>query len=493
MRTGTLGISGLSIALLAACTSATPPPADAASDITTDLTAPADAADATVDAKVLPPWPHELPAASAMGSPRGLTTARVIVHSHSVHSHDACDGNPYVDGGPNEPCLQSFRRAMCRARIDAVFLTEHAGLMAEGSFERVMQTRAGDEPVMEGGALVGYWTRCDDGHRTLWLPGAENELMPLGLRRHPDRVNGSLDAAYHADDAAGAQRFREAGALVAVAHVEQRSIEELRAVRPDIVEVYNVHANLAPNIALQANPVANNGQALVDTLRFIGRSNPLEPDLAFLAFFAENTSDLGKWAQLWGDGRNVPGVAASDAHENTFTAVMSDGERGDSYRRIFRFFSNEVLVRGALTRESVMASLARGSAYVAFEALGTPVGFSCAARTRDGMSHEMGSTVRMADAPSLVLRGPALHAPLAGAPTPRVEMRVYRAEGDRWTMAQRWEDPAAMGDIQWVIPAAGVYRVEVRMVPEHARAYLPGMEQLVRDVPWIYGNPIRVE
>jgi hypothetical protein len=72
-------------------------------------------------------------------------------------------------------------------------------------------------------------------------------------------------------------------------------------------------------------------------------------------------------------------------------------------------------------------------------------------------------------------------------------MRVYRAEGDRWTMAQRWEDPAAMGDIQWVIPAAGVYRVEVRMVPEHARAYLPGMEQLVRDVPWIYGNPIRVE
>ena len=32
------------------------------------------------------------------------------------------------------------------------------------------------------------------------------ELMPLALRRHPDRVNGSLDAAYHADDAAGAQR-----------------------------------------------------------------------------------------------------------------------------------------------------------------------------------------------------------------------------------------------------------------------------------------------
>ncbi len=471
----------LAISLLAACTDSSAP------------TAAVDSADAAPDAPAPPPWPHELPEARVMGDPRGLTTARVIVHSHSVHSHDACDGHPYVDGGVNEPCLQSFRRAMCRDRIDVVFLTEHAGLMAEGSFERVMQLRAGDEPVMEGGALVGYRTRCDDGHVTLWLPGAENELMPLALRRHPDPVNGRLSDAYHADGAAGARGFREAGALVAVAHVEQRTVDELRAIGPDLVEVYNVHANLDPRLATQANPEANSGQGLADILRFQGRENALEPDLAFLAFFAENTSDLGKWAQLWSDGRRVPGVAASDAHENVFVGLMRDGERGDSYRRIFRFFSNEVLVRGALTRESVVEALSEGRAYVAFEALGTPSGFSCHAHTRDGADHEMGSAVRLADGPELVLRAPSLHAAPMGVAAPRVEMRVYRADGARWVMAQRWENPASMGELRWTPPSAGVYRVEVRMVPDHAAAYLPGMERLVRDVPWVYGNPIRVE
>lgn len=476
---------GLALPLFAACTDSTP-----AVDASTDATVKTDA---VIDATRPAQWPHELTSASVMGAPRGFTTRRVIVHSHSVHSHDACDGHPYVDGGPNEPCLQSFRRAMCRVRVDAVFLTEHAGLMAEGPFNRVMQLRDGDEPVMEGGSIVGFYSRCADGHRTLWLPGAENELMPLALRRHPDAINGDLGAAYHADDAAGVRRFHEAGALVAVAHVEQRTIGELRAISPDIVEVYNVHANLAPNIALMANPEANNGQQLVDTLRFQGAANPLEPDFAFLAFFAENTSDLGKWAQLWSDGRNVPGVAASDAHENTFMAVMSDGERGDSYRRIFRFFSNEVLVRGDLTRASVIEGLSSGRSYVAFEALGTPEGFSCVARTRDGADHEMGSTVRMADEPALVLRAPTLHAPLMGDPSPTVEMRVYRAEAGAWVMAQRWQDPASMGELRWSVPSVGVYRVEVRMVPEHARSRLPGMERLVHDMPWIYGNPIRVE
>jgi hypothetical protein len=133
-----------------------------------------------------PAWPHILPVASTLGEFRGFHTARAIIHSHSVHSHDACDGNPYVDGGVNEPCLQDFRTAACAAHIDANFLTEHAGLMADGPFERVLQLRAGDEPIMEGGELIGYRIVCADGHRTTVLPGAENELMPLALRHHPN-------------------------------------------------------------------------------------------------------------------------------------------------------------------------------------------------------------------------------------------------------------------------------------------------------------------
>lgn len=472
-------------ALAIACSEPAARP-DAAVDAKADVTR-----DAAVDAaKERPPWPHELPPAAELGVARGLTPRRVIIHAHSVHSHDACDGDPYVDGGPNQPCLDDFRRSICQARLDAVFLTEHEDRLASVTLPTVLQIRPGDEPIVEGGAVVGSWVRCADGHRVMLLPGAENELMPIGLRRHPDPIGGDLGRAYHADDAAGVRRFREAGALVTVAHVEQRSLEQLRALGPDLVEVYNIHANIGPNLAAIASPDFDLGRALVDVLRFRNAASGLEPDLAFVSLFAENTNDLAKFARLWSEGRTIPGFAASDAHQNAIPAVLADGERGDSYRRIFRFFSNAVLIPGELTRASALAALRRGNLYVMFEAFGTPTGFSVHAQTRDGQTHEMGATVRLADGPELVLRAPTVLSPRALLAAPRIELRVYRAEGDRWVVAQRWD--AAPGEIRWTPPAAGAYRVEVRITPEHARPYLPGLESRVRDVPWIYANPILV-
>jgi hypothetical protein len=339
---------------------------------------------------------------------------------------------------------------------------------------------------------VGYVIRCNGGHRVMVLPGAENELMPLALRRHPDMINGSLGDAYHANDAAGAARFRAAGALVAIAHTEQRTIEQLREIAPDLIEVYNVHANLDPRIVPMASPSLNLGQALASVIQFTGRENPNEPDLVFLAFFSENTNDLGKWAQLWDEGVRMPGIAASDAHENTFATLMNDGERGDSYRRVFRWFSNTVLVRGALTRSSVIEAVSQARSYVTFEAFGTPAGFSWTARTRDNAEHEMGSSVRAADMPVLVMHVPTLYAPLPGIAAPRLSARVYRAEGNRWTMQQQW-DITNQTELRYTPIQAGAYRAEVRIVPEHARMYLPGFDSLVREVPWIYSNPIRVQ
>jgi hypothetical protein len=409
-----------------------------------------------------------------------------------VHSHDACDGNPYVNDRPNEPCLQNFRRAVCRAHLDALFLTEHDELISRVSFDTVMQRREGDERITRDGATVGYSIRCDDGSRTMIFPGAENELMPIGLTRHPDMLDGSLSRAYHANDAAGVQRFRAAGALVAIPHVEQRPIEELRTLAPDLVEVYNIHANIDPRLAPIASPEFNLGQALVNVLRF-QRGEGLEPDLAFLAVFAENTNDLGKWARLWSEGRGIPGVAGSDAHENAIPGRLGDGERGDSYRRVFRWFSNHVLVRGEVTRASLMASLAAGRSYVAFEAFGSPVGYDFYARTRDGMTHDMGARVSMAEGPELMMHAPTLHTLPAGAIAPTVEMRLLRAEGNTWRLVERYTGTALSAELRHSPTMPGAYRAEVRIVPEHARRYLPNLEGLVREVPWVYGNPIRVE
>ena len=482
---------GLALALALGCSSspAPQPPADvpAVNDLgAQDAGAPLDAPEEDVPPPP-PAWPRDLPSARVMGDARGYHAVRTIIHAHSVHSHDACDGNPYVDGGPNEPCLQSFRAALCRTHVDVIFLTEHAGLLATVPFEQAMQLRAGDEPVMEGGRLVGSRIGCPDGHRVLLLPGAENELMPIGLLRHPEAIDGRLDGAYHADGRAGAQRFREAGALVAVAHVEQRSIESLRAVGPDVVELYNIHANLDPRIAGPSLGY-NVGPALADILRFQRTGTGLDPEMLFMVFFQESANDLGKWAQLLGDGARIPAVAGSDAHENVLPVPLTDGERGDSYRRVFRWFSNQLWVQGDVTRESAMEALRQSRVFVTFEAFGTPVGFSYTAQT-GARTREIGEVVPLAEAPTLRVTRPTVRALDPSLPAPTTRVRLLRAEA-----SGAWTEVAAAdtGDVSYTPTAAGVYRAEVRILPNHLRPYLPGLERVVREVPWVYSSPIYV-
>lgn len=484
---------GLALALALGCNSSSTsaPPVDASA--VNDLGA-VDASDAGegVDAQekdvpLPPPWPRDLPAGSVMGEARGYHAVRAIIHSHSVHSHDACDGMPYVDGGPNEPCLQDFRNGLCRTHVDVIFLTEHAGLMATVPYETVLQMRPGDQPIMEDGHVVGSSIGCPDGHRVMLLPGAENELMPIGLTRHPDLVNGSLDDAYHANDHNASLRFRAAGALVAVAHVEQNTIEHLREVGPDVVELYNIHANLDPRIA---GPYLNYnvGPALADILRFQRVGNGLDPELLFLTFFQESTNDLGKWAQLLTDGLRIPAIAGTDAHQNVLPAPMNDGERGDSYRRAFRWFSNELWVQGDLTRESAIAALRASRVFVSFEALGTPAGFSYTATT-GATVREVGEQIMLTEAPVLHVARPTVHALDPSLPLPTTRLRVLRAES-----SGAWTEVAAAdsGDLTFTPTAAGIYRAEVRIVPNHVRPYLPGLERLVREVPWVYSSPIYV-
>ncbi len=437
-----------------------------------------------------PPWPHTLQPAAMMGEPRGMHTARVIIHSHSVHSHDACDGEPYVDGGPNEPCLGHFRAALCATRVDVDFLTEHAGLMADGSFERTLQIRPGDEPVMDGTGLVGYRVVCPDGHRALVLPGAENALMPIGLTRHPDLVGGSLGAAYNADDAAAVARFHAAGALVAIPHTEQRTLAHLQELGPDLIEVYNIHANVDPRIAGPYLHI-DVGPLLLDVSRFGPAWANLEPDLVFLAFFRESETDLVAWGTFWAQGTPMPGIAGTDSHENTFPSLLPDGERGDSYRRMFRWFSNVVRVDGPIDREHTMAALRLGHSYIAFEAFGTPADFDCLARGTSGAVTEMGGSTLLSDAPTITVTRPTVLGLDPALTPPTVRLRILRADA---TAAAGWVEVASGSDptLTFQPTLAGAYRAEVRIVPEHVRPYLPRLERLVHDAPWVYGNPIAV-
>ncbi len=471
-----------------ACTSNSTLDADASSDAAD----PGDIVnDLVVDAPPPPPpWPHDLTPAAMFGNARGLVPARVIIHAHSVHSHDACDGNPYVDGGPNEPCLQDFRLGVCRTRIDIVFLTEHATLMGDGSFERVLQVRPGDERIEIGGRLVGYWIACANGHRTMILPGAENAVMPIALTRHPDPIGGDQRRAYTEDTAAASAAFHAAGALVAIPHVEQRTVAHMLELQPELMEVYNIHSNLDPRIAepfLGFNP----GEFFLDLSRFTTDRN-LEADWVAIAFFRENQNDLDKWAQMALMGRRILGFAGSDAHQNAIQGLCNDGERGDSYRRIFRFFSNMLLLDGPITRERALDAIRARRGHVVFDAWGTPAGYDFIVRTTTGGTStdgDVGATVRLTDTPLLRMLRPSVAGLNPALPTPTVRMRILRAEGMSWTEVAAGNDAT----LEYRVTTAGIYRGEVRINPLHAAPYIRRLERVIHEVPWIYSNPVYVD
>ncbi len=406
---------------------------------------------------------------------------------HSPVSHDACDGEGWRDGGLDQDCLADLREGLCRTRVDVLLLTDHAPHVDRLAFEDALLTRPGDD-VLAGGE--GAWWHCPDGHRVLVTVGSENGLMPVMLRRHPGPVGlgeEALGALYDGEDGEAIDAFHEAGGLVLVNHTEGRPLDWLRARDIDGLEIYNLHANVDPR---KDTGPGRPRAALPWLLRFMQGNLRLTPDLALLAFFGPNTNALGKWDALIAEGRRPLGVAGTDAHQNAFARPMADGERGDSYRRMLRWFSNHLLVDAARFESAPLDAVREGlrarRLLVAFEGLGSPVGAAFSARTPSGEEVLLGG-----DAPvgsRLRLLAPRLPAGHPADPAPEVSLRLLRVEADGAKEVARREDE---GVLEYTVTSPGVYRVEVWMVPHHAGPYVPDMaEYLVRPVPWIYTNPI---
>ncbi|HEY8429664.1 MAG TPA: hypothetical protein VIL20_14870, partial [Sandaracinaceae bacterium] len=186
------------------------------------------------------PWPRTLPPASTLGERRGRSIARTTVHLHSPLSHDACDGEGWVDGALADPeCLAHLRSAMCALYLDAVMLTDHAPHVNEVSIERALWLEEGDEPIRNAdGDVVAGRIVCEDGHRVIVTAGSENALMPIGLERHPGDPGDqeALIELYDAADPDAVAAFRAAGALIWQAHTEGRTLDELRAIDLDGLE-----------------------------------------------------------------------------------------------------------------------------------------------------------------------------------------------------------------------------------------------------------------
>src|SRR5262245_8782515 len=260
-----------------------------------------------------PPWRRDLPPSIEMGARRGLVPARGIIHLHSPYSHDACDGDPRPGRVVDEACLGDLRAALCDTRMDYAALTDHDATMADEDFPTLLNMRGSDQPILGiGGEPMASRLACPDGSTVLVTVGGENELMPVMLDRHvtaatiPERHD-----LYNGDTVTAADAFRDAGGLVWIPHSEQRTVDHIREIAPNGMEIYQLHANIDPDI--RADYLGLDSAGAIQAVVEFADTNPTgpEPDLALISFLLPNTPSLQKWDQLLGEGVKLVGTGGT--------------------------------------------------------------------------------------------------------------------------------------------------------------------------------------
>lgn len=425
-------------------------------------------------------WDRGQPDISGCATIRGLREVRAIMHLHSHHSHDACDGDPQPNGVPDEDCLADLREGLCVPRIDVAMLSDHPTHASEAAFEELLLIRGMDEPILgDKGTPIASWMHCPDGHKVLVMPGIESaEMMPFGLEEHVTDVYGTSSP-----DAFAA--IKAAGGLAWVAHTEGRDVAELATLGLDGIELYQLHANLDPDIRVEDLGLPADDYLTKVFPFFISPGH--QPDLATLAFLLPNEPSIAALEAL-GQSQRITISAGTDAHQNVFPTPATDGERGDSYRRMIRWFNNRIRTP-ELTPAAVKAALRAGNSHIVFESIGTPVGFDFYAE--GAAVTEMGAEVSLAGGP-LTLRAslPTLdpRSP-QGAEAPVIRGLLIRAvDGSRETL-ETWSS----GQVEVEAPGPGVYRVEVWVTPRHLLPYIEGAPEYAdAEVPWIYSGAIFV-
>ncbi|MBK6689758.1 MAG: hypothetical protein IPG45_35155 [Deltaproteobacteria bacterium] len=416
---------------------------------------------------------------------RGLLDRRGLIHAHSIWSHDACDDEPVKNGERDWACDADFRNGLCAVKHDFVMLTDHGSdfaitTMTEASLHR---PERGDRLLEREGQVVGNWAACPDGRSALIIPGTETGFTPVGLEHHLGDTPEERKALYGEISAESAARLRAAGGLVLMAHTEDWTAQELIDLTVDGFEMYNLHAN------------ALKSAGTVLELVVLATERPAElpqSELIFLPLFSEDPRYLGTWGSVLARGYRPTTTMGTDCHQNSFPALLPDGERGDSYRRMMGWFSNHLLVRptpdGNFDDRALKEALDAGRLYGVFEAMGYAEGFDYRAE-RSGRTAEMGDEVTLAEGPVLKVSRPTVFGLDPDRTPPELSLVILKAkEGGFDVVASGAED------LSYTPTEAGAYRAEVRMVPKHLREDLGSYArtQLQADRPWIYSNPIYV-
>ena len=167
---------------------------------------------------------------------------------------------------------------------------------------------------------------------------------------------------------------------------------------------------------------------------------------------------------------------------------MSDGERGDSYRRMMRWFSNVVLADDPDDPVAIEAAVAAGRFFAAFELFGTPAGFDVVVTGAPSSPIELGGEVVVADNATLEVTLPTVYQRDEILPVPEVTAKILHVDASGTTEVASGSGPTLTTPLDTI----GAYRVEVWITPHHLAPYMGriGPADTEKAHPWIYANPV---
>ncbi|MDP1829978.1 MAG: hypothetical protein Q8L48_42340 [Archangium sp.] len=415
---------------------------------------------------------------------RGYVELRGLVHVHSIYSHDACDGAPHDDAGVyNQSCLEDFRRGVCQTQDDFFFLTDHGDSFADNEFPAVLLFDAarGDALVERAGGPVANWLACPGASPALIMGGTETETMPVGLEGHV-----ASRGLYSSREDSALDTFHAQGGVTLVAHTEDWTVAQLMTMHLDGFEMFNLHRNALKNGGVAADLLLNYvDKGLLDGL--------MHPDLFLAAFNLDDDTYMTTWGTVLARGSKRVTTMGSDCHRNTFPQLLQDGERIDSYRRMMSAFSNHLLVKpkadGTWDDVELKEALKGGRNFGVFEFLGYAEGFDFVAM-EGATPREIGQTALLANGVTLKAVMPKVRELDATADAPALKLVLFRAREGGWDEVSSITE----GTLEFAVTQPGAYRVEVRMVPKHLRAFAGTRRNFfTAERPWVMTSALYVE
>lgn len=417
---------------------------------------------------------------SELGEVRGYALRMGHAHVHTALSHDACDELGIVDGVINEECVQDLRDGFCQTAMDWVFVTDHRASYIDYEYPDVLLHRDGDEYVMRDGREVANRIVCPDGHEVMMIVGVDTDVLTFGLDAHLRDTPEERNEIYYGRSVESIEAMAAAGGIPTAGYINEWDDEEQLLSLPFRgMEIYNTATNLRQNIGAVAEAA-------------IGSINQPEeypvPELSILPVFAENGEAMRLWSAFL---QRRPGVSflGVNAHRNTFTYEMQDGERLDSYRRLFHWFGNYVLVDPDTEPDDrfYIDAFASGRHYAAMTFLGYPKGFDFYAEQGEA-TLDMGANVALEPEVVLHVAVPDLYGRVPADSVPEVTARLLQATEDGWEVVASGAE-----DFTHTVTEAGIFRADVLMTPHHLLPWLGNQgERFVRELPWIWSNPITV-